>query len=805
MPEKPTKAALLEENRRLRTKLDELEATLHTSHGDIAIDTSVDSRDMPQRQHNDLTLSESEIRYRRLFEAAQDGILILDAESGKITDANPFILDLLSFSLSECLGKELWEIGLFADIATSKAAFRELQRKGYIRYEDLPLETKAGRKADVEFVSNVYEAGDRKVIQCNIRDITQRKQAEQNLQDEKMLTDILIESIPDIFFLLDQQGGLLRWNRRLEELFGLLPEEMPGTNALAYVHDEDRPYVAEKLQQAFETGSASTEARMNLTNGIRHYVLTGTRIETRLGVNVIGIGLDITERKQTDEAIQSSRDLLRSVMENVPLRIFWKDKELRYLGCNTAFAQDAGLKHPKELYGKDDFQMGWKDQAELYQADDRAVIQSGKLKLGFEELQTIPDGQTIWLRTSKVPLRDTKGEITGLIGIYEDITEEKQAQESLRRLNRALKTLSAINHALVHSQSEEELWQSVCRIIVEEGGYLLAWVGYAQQDDTKSVKVMASHAVKPGYTKNIHISWADVPEGRGPTGMAVRTGRTQYIQDIAIDPAMAPWREKALAYGYRASNALPLLENGNPFGAIIIYAAEPDAFNADEIALLEEMAEDLSYGISALRTRAEHEQHAMILQQSLEQSIQTIADTVEARDPYTAGHQRRVSELATAIAQEMGLPEEQIHGIHLAGIIHDLGKIHTPMEILAKPGRLNEVEYMLIQAHAQDGYDILKNVRFPWPIADIIRQHHERLDGSGYPQGLKDEEILLESKIMAVADVVEAMSSHRPYRAGMGLDRALAEIERGRGMQYDPNAVDACIKLFRERGYSITD
>ena len=218
-----------------------------------------------------------------------------------------------------------------------------------------------------------------------------------------------------------------------------------------------------------------------------------------------------------------------------------------------------------------------------------------------------------------------------------------------------------------------------------------------------------------------------------------------------------------------------------------------------------ELADNLAFGIVALRTRAErdriahaHAHHAEILQRSLEQSIQVIADTVDARDPYTAGHQRRVAELAVAIGRELHLPEDRIHGIHLAAVIHDLGKIHVPAEILSKPGKLSEIEFMLIKTHPQAGYDILKDVDFPWPIADIVRQHHEKLDGSGYPQGLKGAQILLESRIMTVADVVEAMASHRPYRAALGVEVALKEIERGRGSAYDPAVADACLKLFRE-------
>jgi putative two-component system response regulator len=191
------------------------------------------------------------------------------------------------------------------------------------------------------------------------------------------------------------------------------------------------------------------------------------------------------------------------------------------------------------------------------------------------------------------------------------------------------------------------------------------------------------------------------------------------------------------------------------------------------------------------------------LKKNLLDSVAVLAAIVEMRDPYTAGHQRRVAEVAVAIANIMQLTQMQIEGIHLAGVVHDIGKIQVPAEILVKPGSLSNLEYMLIKAHSQNGYDLLKTVDFPWPIAQIVLQHHERLDGSGYPQGLKGDQILLEARIISVADVVESMTSHRPYRPSLGIDAALEEIERNRDKLYDPMVVDACIKLFREQGYTL--
>jgi response regulator RpfG family c-di-GMP phosphodiesterase len=191
------------------------------------------------------------------------------------------------------------------------------------------------------------------------------------------------------------------------------------------------------------------------------------------------------------------------------------------------------------------------------------------------------------------------------------------------------------------------------------------------------------------------------------------------------------------------------------------------------------------------------------LKKNLLDSVAVLAAIVEMRDPYTAGQQRRVAEIAVAIANIMQLTQMQIEGVHLAGVVHDIGKIQVPAEILVKPGSLSDLEYMLIKAHSQNGYDLLKTVDYPWPIAQIVLQHHERLDGSGYPQGLKGDEILLEARIISVADVVESMTSPRPYRPSLGIDAALGEIERNRSIRYDPAVVDACCKLFREQGYKL--
>jgi PAS domain S-box-containing protein len=207
------------------------------------------------------------------------------------------------------------------------------------------------------------------------------------------------------------------------------------------------------------------------------------------------------------------------------------------------------------------------------------------------------------------------------------------------------------------------------------------------------------------------------------------------------------------------------------------------------------------------RKRAEEELQRTLesLRKAFGATIQVMVSAVETRDPYTAGHQFRSADLARSIATEMGLPQEKIDGIRMAGSIHDIGKLSVPSEILSKPTKLTNIEFSLIKEHSRKGYEMLKDVESPWPLAQIVYQHHERMNGTGYPRNLKGDDILMEARIMAVADVVESMASHRPYRPALGIEAALEEIEKNKGTLYDNTVADACLRLFREKGFQFGD
>ena len=395
---------------------------------------------------------------------------------------------------------------------------------------------------------------------------------------------------------------------------------------------------------------------------------------------------------------------------------------------------------------------------------------------------------------------------------YNDLQAEvevrKEAEELLSNINLELTMLSDCIHAVVRATDEQSLIQEICRIIVEVGGYQMAWVGFAEQDIEKSVKPVAWMGEDKGFLEEINISWDNCDRGRGPTGTAIRTAKPVVNEDTTVNPNIILWREELLKRGFNSAVALPLIYEGDTLGVLTIYASERETFDKSEIDRLMGLANDLAYGICALRTRIERiqageeiELHVDKLQKALAGTIKVVASTVEVRDPYTAGHQRRVATLARAIAGEMGLSDNQTEGIFMAGVVHDLGKIYVPAEILSKPSRLNDIEFNLIRTHSQVGYDLLKTIDFPWPIAQIVHQHHERLNGSGYPQGLSSEQILIEAKIICVADVVEAMASHRPYRPARGVDLALEHIQEESGNLYDSLVVDTCLRLFSEKEF----
>jgi PAS domain S-box-containing protein len=393
--------------------------------------------------------------------------------------------------------------------------------------------------------------------------------------------------------------------------------------------------------------------------------------------------------------------------------------------------------------------------------------------------------------------------------ILRDMSELERQRHRLVTHQWALSAYAGAAQALVRAQSSQRLLHEICEAITNQSIYALAWVGVAEETEGKPVRIVAAAGQATSYLDDLHISWDEERStGQGPTGRAIRSGQLQIMQECETGTNFVPWRERARRFGILSSVAIPLVVEGGWRGALMVYANRVRAFEPVAIGVFEHLAREIVHGLKGLRQKEQLEAERIQRLRAQEQLteafsaiVTALVTAVEARDPYTAGHQSRVAEIACAIGRELQWDDDRLTALHMAAMVHDIGKISVPSRILVKPGRLSEEEIEVIKMHPDVGYSILKDIPFHWPIAEIMRQHHEKLDGSGYPQGLRAEEILPESKVLAVADIVEAMGSDRPYRPAIALDVVLAEIERQAGLQLDAEAVQACLRLFRERGF----
>ena len=379
-----------------------------------------------------------------------------------------------------------------------------------------------------------------------------------------------------------------------------------------------------------------------------------------------------------------------------------------------------------------------------------------------------------------------------------------ESLSDLQKQNWALLAHAMASSALVRSNYRDDLISGVCNAIVNQSPYILAWVGLAMHDNLKTVQVIGSHGVAADYAKGIDVKWSpDTSAGKGPTGQCIQTSLPVLILDTENDPRFLPWRERSKPYGIRSVIAVPIKDHEpQAIAALTVYANLPNAFGEVEIQLFESLAKEIGFGLAAIEKQQlldeeikERERLNDQLIKTLNSTIEAMSKTMEWRDPYTAGHQKKVALLSQAIARKLGWGEERIKGLYLAALVHDLGKIATPSEILTKPSMLTETELALIKEHPKTGYDILKDIPFTWPIAQAVYQHHERIDGSGYPNQLMGDAIIPEAKILAVADTIESMTSHRPYRPGLGLEKAILQVKSEAGKTLDPAICEVACQL----------
>ena len=363
------------------------------------------------------------------------------------------------------------------------------------------------------------------------------------------------------------------------------------------------------------------------------------------------------------------------------------------------------------------------------------------------------------------------------------------------RLLRANRLLMLAAERIVRAEDIPTLLQDLCNIAILEC-FPMAWVGRKGPHPEDPLTVAASAGDTAGYAAKVQATWGRAPLGRGPIGEAIRQGKTIVNRDFQTNPAMQPWRDIARRAGFASSIGIPLVVSSEVWGIFSVYAREPDGFDGWESELFEALGRTIAAGV-------EHRLGQDRLDAMMEDVVTALTKALETRDHYTVGHQSRVAALCVEIGRELGMAPDALRGLRIAALLHDIGKIAVPPEILNKIAPLTPEELGQIRQHVEAGHAIIRHIDFPWPVADAVLQHHERLDGSGYPQGLAGDKIGLEARILAVADLVDAMSKARSYRPALGVQAARQTLQGQRGQTLDPGVVDACLAVLDRQGEAL--
>jgi hypothetical protein len=384
---------------------------------------------------------------------------------------------------------------------------------------------------------------------------------------------------------------------------------------------------------------------------------------------------------------------------------------------------------------------------------------------------------------------------------------DSTTQIELERHQRLLFTFAEAASLLLHVENEKKLAQSFCATIVKDKRFNLAYVGIQDATSDHIINI-GTFGDAPLYERDLEKT---CPENLFSTELinhCVHLGKNVLLNYPKDDTKRAYGFDLGDSFGVNSLLAVPLHDESQiAIGALCVFSKSINSFGDAEILLFEGISKQISFALTALLKRRELELESQakiraqdLLANALKATVEAMTKTMEWRDPYTAGHQRRVANISVAIATQLGWDSNRVQGIYMAGLVHDLGKVGIPAEILTKPSQLNALEMSLVEAHAEAGYQILKDIPFPWPLAEAVRQHHERLDGSGYPRQLHGIEICPEARLLAIADMIEAMASHRPYRPSLGLKRAKDQIIEDAGSKLDSEMVSAALLIMADNG-----
>ena len=588
--------------------------------------------------------------------------------------------------------------------------------------------------------------------------IIEGKQVKTELKESEKKYKDLVEETPIGIANIGITGKIIYINKRLEKISGYSREEVAGKGVfkLGLFSDEMLKILKERLKVRFRLGGGSVRLRREIhfkrKDGKWIWIEITAKLIKKWGIPFsLRITVqDITERKRAEEKIKDSEERLKILFDYAPDAYYISDLKGNFIDGNKAAERVIGYKR-EELIGKSFLKLKLLSLADIPKAAKLLVKNLRGLPTGPDEfILNRKDNSKVIVEISTYPVK-IKGRTLAL-SIARDTTERKKAEQNIKSAKDELQMIMDSVPAIIFYKDTEG------RII------------RANKTFADSLKLPVKDIV--GKTTEELFPKEQAENMRKDDKEVIISGKPK--RNI-IQPYTTPDGTKLLI-----TDKIPYKDKEGKVTGVI----------------------GLSKDITVQRKAEQKlQQTFQKLKKTMDATIDTMSNMIEVKDPYTAGHQYRVSQLATAIAKKLNLSEDKIEGIRIASLIHDIGKIGLPTEILSKPSKLTDIEFSLIKGHSQIGYDILKSIDFSYPIAQIVLQHHEKINGSGYPNNLKGDEILLEAKIIGVADVVEAMSSFRPYRPALGIDKALEEISQNKGILYDPEAVDVCLKLFKEKGF----
>ena len=706
-----------------------------------------------QRQAEE-ALQESEGKYRNLVERASDGICI--AQEGTIHYANTRLAQMAGYSVEEVIDKPFIDYFTLEEVPKVLDRYkRRMAGQSVTPVYETVLRQKNGSRVDVEVNAGIITYEGKPADFVLVRDITERKRAEALLLENEQHYRTMFENTGTSMILIEEDMTISMANREFARNSGYSIDEINGRMKWTeIVHPDD-------LRRMVEQHRLRRESQGSALPGyeLRYITKTGDLRDALLSIQLIpgtkksvASVIDITDRKQMEKKLMNSEEKFRTLAESSPFAIMVHQGDY-WIYANRAAVEISGYTE-EELYSMRFWDFVHPDHKNMGKQIGLDRQQGKVVPRDYEFKIIAKNGAEKWvsLTGNKIQYEDKP---TALISVI-DITERKQAEKELHKSEEKYRSLV--------ENAREGIFQSTA-----EGHHITVNQAFANILGYESPEEVIATITDISHQVYVH------PDDR-----------IKILQIIEKEGSVK---------GYEAE--FYKKDGSKTWVSINMHAVRDEE---GHLLYYQGIDQDVT---EKKNMETERQQNIERLKKSLGATINAMAVTVETRDPYTAGHQRRVADLALAISVEMNLKREQIDSIRMASMIHDIGKISIPSEILSKPSKLTNLEFDLIKTHSQSGYDILKDIEFPWPLADFVLQHHERMNGSGYPRNLKGDEIFLEALIMAVADVVEAMASYRPYRPALGVELALEEIEKNKGILYDDAVVNACLKLFREKSYHL--